>query len=150
MRDAASLPNRRNRDKNWDKSIAARGARPAIARSTQEPIMCVTLMFKLFGASLLIQGCASGDPAALPQKVAPPPPPITTEDWAPIVAKADAEEDGSITYLFRDMGGRVRPAVAACGDDIPKEDTGKVMITMVQHKNLIVYSVACTEPPKVT
>jgi len=111
--------------------------------------MCVSLLFKIFGASLFIQGCASGDPPAAPQKTALSPPPIKTEDWAPVIAKADAEEDGSITYLFRDVAGRVRPAVAACGDDVPKEEEGKVMIAKVQHKNLTVYTVSCTEPPKI-
>jgi hypothetical protein len=96
-----------------------------------------------------VQGCLSGDPPALPQKADPAAAPITSEDWAPVVAKADAEEDGSVTYLFRDMAGRVRPAVAVCGDDVPKEADGRVMITKVQHKNLTVYSVSCTEPPKV-
>src|SRR4051812_199358 len=109
--------------------------------------MCMSLMFQIFGASLFIQGCLSGEPVSLPQKVDPGPAPTRTEDWAPIVGKSDPEEDGSITYLFRDMAGRVRPAVATCGDDVPKEEANKVMIAKVEHKNLTVYSVSCTEPP---
>jgi hypothetical protein len=106
-------------------------------------------MFKVFGASLFFQGCMNAEPTSLPQKVEPPAPAITTEDWSPLVAKADADDDGSTTYLFRDVGGRVRPAVANCGDAMPKEADGKVMITQIKHKNLTVYTVSCTEPPKI-
>src|SRR4051812_13633322 len=117
-----------------DRGVAAqRRARPRLdlaepggsGRGAQ--IMCVTLTVKMFGAALFFQGCVTMEPITLPQKVAPPPPPITTQDWAPLVAKADADDDGSITYLFRDLGGRVRTAVANCGDTMPKEDDGKVM-----------------------
>jgi hypothetical protein len=111
--------------------------------------MCLTLMFKVFGASLFFQGCLSGEPTALPQKADSVVPPVTTEEWAPIIAKADPEEDGTVTYLFRDAAGRVRPAVALCGDDVPKEEDKKVMITKVQHKDVTAYSVSCMPAPKV-
>jgi hypothetical protein len=111
--------------------------------------MCLTLMFKVFGTTLFFQGCMTSEPMSLPQKVDPPTPPVTIEEWAPMVAKADLDDDGSITYLFRDAGGRVRPAVASCGDTMPKEMDGKVMIAQIKHKSFTVYTVSCTEPPKI-
>ena len=111
--------------------------------------MCLTLTFKVFGATLFFQGCIDVEQKSLPQKLDPPAPPTRIEDWAPIVAKADVDDDGSITYFFRDTGGRVRPAVAACGDTMPKEEDGKVMIARIQHKKLTAYAVSCMGPPKI-
>jgi hypothetical protein len=109
----------------------------------------LTLAFKLFGASLFFQGCMNADASSVPTKAEPPAPAVKSEDWAPLVAKADPEEDGSITYLFRDVAGRVRPAIATCADAMPKEGEGKVMITQMRHKDLTIYTVSCADPPKV-
>ena len=111
--------------------------------------MCLTVTLKVFGTTLFFQGCVNVEPVAFPQKVEPPPPAIITEDWAPMIAKADPDDDGSVTYFFRDTGGRVRPAIANCGDATPKEEEGRVMITRVENKNLTVYTVACKEPAKI-
>jgi len=111
--------------------------------------MCVTLAFKLFGASLFFQGCMNADTATVPIKGEPAAAAITSEDWAPLIAKADAEEDGSITYLFRDAAGRVRPAIATCSDGMPKEADGKVMITQMRRKDFTIYTVSCADPPKI-
>ncbi len=111
--------------------------------------MCMSLMLKMFGASLFFQGCMNAEPVSLPGPAAAPAPAVTSEDWAPLVAKGDAEEDGSITYLFRDPTGRVRPAVATCIDAIPNEREGNVRIVQTKLKTLTIYSVACAEPPKV-
>src|SRR5438552_10438140 len=84
----------------------------------KEPAMCVSLTLKIFSATLFFQGCASIEPVSLPQRVEPPPvPPIKSEFWAPMVAKADPDpEDGSVTVLFRDADADlVRAAIAACG-----------------------------------
>src|SRR5262245_2944071 len=112
--------------------------------------MCVSITLKMFGASLFFQGCASLGPIALPQKVEPPAePPVSREFWAPMVAKADVDpDDGSIAFLFRDAeANRVRSAVATCGDGMPKEREGEVLIVRVQHKGLTNFSVGCKEPP---
>jgi hypothetical protein len=111
--------------------------------------MCVTLAFKLFGASIFFQGCMNADSATVPVKAEPPAAAIKSEDWAPLVAKADPEEDGSITYLFRDVAGRVRPAIATCADGAPKEADGKVMIAQMRQKDFTIYTVSCGDPPKV-
>jgi hypothetical protein len=110
--------------------------------------MCMSLTLKMFGASLFVQGCIGSEPASLRGIAEPSAPAVTSEDWAPLVAKGDPEEDGSITYLFRDPAGRVRPAVATCGDTMPNEREGNVRIVQTRMKSLTVYSVGCTEPPK--
>jgi hypothetical protein len=111
--------------------------------------MCLSLTIKIFGTSLFFQGCVNAEPTSWPSKVEPPAPPVVTEDWAPMVAKADAEEDGSLTFLFRDFSGRIRPAVATCVDSTPNEREGEVRIKQIKHKDLTVYSVSCAETPKV-
>jgi hypothetical protein len=110
----------------------------------------MTVTFKLFGALFYFQGCLNADAANLPQKVEPPPPPTISEAWAPLIAKADPDEDGSITYLFRDADGRVRPAVATCQDTKPKEEDGKVLIMQIRHRDVTSYGVACAIPPPTT
>jgi hypothetical protein len=109
--------------------------------------MCMSLTIKIFSTTLFFQGCVNTEPTG-PTKVEPPPPPVVTEEWVPMVAKSDAEGDGSITFLFRDLSGRVRPAVATCVDAGPQERDGEVKIQQMKHKDLTVYTVACVEPPK--